>query len=43
MLSGMGGVFDNSALTPGLLAAALVLWAAIPLGLAMAVFSRRNL
>lgn len=43
MLSGMGGVFDNSALTPGVLIAALVLWCALPLGLAMAVFSRRNL
>lgn len=43
MLSGMGGVFDNSALTPGTLVGALVLWCALPLGLAMAVFSRRNL
>ena len=43
MLSGMGGVFDNSALTPGVLVGALVLWCALPLGLAMAVFSRRNL
>ncbi len=43
MLSGMGGVFDNSALTPGLLVGALALWCALPLGLAMAVFSRRNL
>ncbi|SDK78038.1 ABC transporter permease [Paracoccus chinensis] len=43
MLSGMGGVFDNSALTPGILVGALVLWCALPLGLAMAVFSRRNL
>lgn len=43
MLSGMGGVFDNSALTPGVLVGTLTLWCAIPLGLAMAVFSRRNL
>lgn len=43
MLSGMGGVFDNSGLTPGVLVGALVLWCALPLGLAMAVFSRRNL
>lgn len=43
MLSGMGGVFDNSALTPGILVAALVAWCAAPLGLAMAVFTRRNL
>lgn len=43
MLSGMGGVFDNSSLTPGVLVGALVLWCALPLGLAMAVFSRRNL
>ncbi|WP_234450740.1 ABC transporter permease subunit [Paracoccus sp. MC1862] len=43
MLSGMGGVFDNSALTPGVLIGALVLWCAAPLALAMAVFSRRNL
>lgn len=43
MLSGMGGVFDNSALTPAVLIGALVLWCAAPLALAMAVFSRRNL
>lgn len=43
MLSGMGGVFDNSGLTPGVLVGALALWCAVPLGLAMAVFTRRNL
>ncbi|WP_299364716.1 ABC transporter permease [uncultured Paracoccus sp.] len=43
MLSGMGGVFDNSGLTPGLLVAALVAWCLVPLAAAMLVFSRRNL
>lgn len=43
ILSGMGGVYDNSTLTPGLLTGALVLWCAVPLAAAMIVFSRRNL
>ena len=43
MLSGMGGVFDNSALTPCVLVGTLTVWCAAPLGLAMAVFTRRSL
>ncbi|KGJ04363.1 Cu-processing system permease protein [Paracoccus halophilus] len=43
MLSGMGGVYDSSQLTPGLLTGALLLWSAVPLVLAMAAFSKRNL
>lgn len=43
MLSGMGGVYDNSQLTPALLAGALLLWCLLPLALAMTAFSRRNL
>ena len=43
MLSGMGGVYDNSHLTPTLLVAALLAWCLLPLALAMTVFSRRNL
>lgn len=43
MLSGMGGVYDNSGLTPSLLLAALLFWSVLPLGAAMAVFSRRNM
>lgn len=43
MLSGMGGVYDNSALTPATLTGALVLWCALPLALAIAAFSRRSL
>ncbi|WP_323718642.1 ABC transporter permease [Paracoccus aminovorans] len=43
MLSGMGGVYDNSTLTPALLAGMLLVWCLVPLSLAMALFSRRNL
>lgn len=43
LLSGMGGVLDASTLTPGVLVGALVLWCAVPLALAMLVFSRRSL
>lgn len=43
MLSGMGGVFDNSGLTPGVLVGALMAWCLVPLAAAMLVFSRRNL
>lgn len=43
MLSGMGGVYDNSHLTPTLLVAALLAWCLLPLALAMTAFSRRNL
>lgn len=43
LLSGMGGVYDNSHLTPVLLAGSLLGWCLLPLALAMAIFSRRNL
>ncbi|MFT3691126.1 ABC transporter permease [Paenirhodobacter sp.] len=43
MLSGMGGVYDNSSLTPGVLAGALLIWCIVPLAGAMVLFSRRNL
>lgn len=43
LLSGMGGVYDNSHLTPWLLAGALLAWCLAPLALAMTVFARRNL
>lgn len=43
MLSGMGGVFEASSLTPAVLTAGLTLWCAVPLALAMLVFSRRSL
>ncbi|WP_199261484.1 ABC transporter permease subunit [Paracoccus binzhouensis] len=43
MLSGMGGVYDNSQLTPALLAGGLLVWCVLPLALAMTAFSRRNL
>lgn len=43
MLSGMGGVYDHSGLTPGLLVLALLAWCAAPLALAIWLFSRRNL
>ena len=43
MLSGMGGVLDASTLTAPVLTGALVLWCAVPLSLAMLVFSKRSL
>lgn len=43
MLSGMGGVYDNSGLTPLALTAALILWCVLPLVCAVAAFSRRDL
>src|SRR5690606_13665498 len=42
-LSGMAGVAANSSLSPGALIATLIAWAAIPLGLAVLTFSRREL
>src|SRR5690606_35626789 len=42
-LSGMAGVAANSSLSPGVLIATLIAWAAIPLGLAALTFSRREL
>jgi Cu-processing system permease protein len=42
-LSGMGGVAEGSALTPPVLAAALLAWVLVPLAGATAVFARREL
>lgn len=42
-LSGMGGIAENAALSPAVLAGALVLWALVPLTAAALVFSRREL
>jgi Cu-processing system permease protein len=42
-VSAMSGVAAGSLLTPQLLVASLLLWAAIPLSLAIARFSRREL
>ena len=41
--SGMSGVATNATLTPAALIAALMAWAAVPLGLAAVAFSRREL
>jgi len=43
VFAGMAGVSAEAQLGPKLLAAALAAWAAVPLGLATAVFSRRQL
>lgn len=42
-LSGMGGVAENVALSPGVLIGALLLWVAVPLSAAALAFSRREL
>ena len=42
-LTGMGGVAGNTTLGTGMLTLALCLWAAIPLGLSILVFSRKEL
>lgn len=42
-LSGMGGVAENMALSPGVLIGALLLWVAVPLSAAALAFSRREL
>ena len=42
-LSGMGGVAENVALSPGVLIGALLLWVAVPLSAAALIFSRREL
>ena len=42
-LSGMGGVAENAALSPGTLVAALVAWTIVPFAAAALVFSRREL
>lgn len=42
-LSGMGGVADHAGLTIGVLVAALCAWIVLPLGIAAASFSRREL
>jgi Cu-processing system permease protein len=41
--AGMAGPGESSRLAPGLLVAALAAWVAVPLGLAMAIFARRQL
>ena len=41
--SGMAGLATNATMTPAALIAALTAWAAVPLGLAAAAFSRRQL
>ncbi|MEC5322669.1 ABC transporter permease subunit [Aurantimonas sp. A3-2-R12] len=42
-LSGMGGIAENVALSPGMLTGALALWTLVPLTAAVLVFSRREL
>ncbi len=42
-LSGMGGIAENVALSPGMLTGALALWALVPLTAAVLVFSRKEL
>ena len=42
-LSGMSGVAQNVALSPGVLIGALLLWVAVPLSAAALIFSRREL
>lgn len=42
-LSGMGGIADQSGLSPTMLATALIVWALVPLAAAVTVFSRREL
>ncbi len=42
LFSGMAGLAEDSALTPGVLLAALGAWIVLPLALASAVFSRRE-
>ena len=41
-LSGLGGIADNSRLSAPVLTAALVIWTALPLGVANLIFSRRE-
>ncbi len=42
-LSGMGGVAENAALSPGVLVSALAIWALMPLAASALVFARREL
>lgn len=41
-LSGLGGIADNSRLSAPVLTAALLIWTALPLGVANLIFSRRE-